>query len=174
LCAASGFSGAEYQVLVRQIDDFNIAEGVAQCGSMNRLIVGSTGPTGSGINLANVGIGQNLSSVSLTGRCGLPAGSVTESKRRAWHNELIKGATPGNSKMIAQRALKSCQFQHLLDSVLSAKQQQHKSMHFYHHSTKRLLRLTVYTTEMASGCNVASEAHLGLQLVLLQTLLMAS
>lgn len=58
MCAASGFSGAEYQVLVRQIDDFNITEGVAQCGSMNRLIVSSTGPAGSGTNLANVSIGQ--------------------------------------------------------------------------------------------------------------------
>lgn len=95
MCAASGFSGAEYQVLVRQIDDFNITEGVAQCGSMNRLIVSSTGPAGSGTNLANVSIGQNLSSVSLSGRCGLPAGAVTENKRRAWHNESIKCATPG-------------------------------------------------------------------------------
>jgi hypothetical protein len=96
LCAAAGFSGAEYQAQVRQLEDIiDIAEGIAQCGSVDRLTVSSTGSTGSGINLANVSIGQNLSSVSLSGRCGLPAEAVKESARRAWYNESIKGATPG-------------------------------------------------------------------------------
>ncbi len=98
LCSAAGFSGAEYQVQIRQNGDLTIADGVAQCGSVDRLVVSSSGSganAGSGVNLASVSIGQNLSSVSLSGRCGLPATAVTESKRRTWHNESSKGAAPG-------------------------------------------------------------------------------
>lgn len=55
----------------------------------------SSGSGTAGVNLASVKIGQRLSSVSLAGQCGLPVAAVAEGKRRAWHSESSKGATPG-------------------------------------------------------------------------------
>lgn len=72
----AGLTGAEYQVQIRQAGDLTIADGVAQCGSIDRLVVGLTG---SDVSLANVSIGQNLSSVSLSGRCGLLLSSLNQS-----------------------------------------------------------------------------------------------
>lgn len=98
LCSAAGFSGAEYQVQVHQDGDLTIADGIAQCGSVDRLVISSAGSdagAGSGVNLANVSIGETLSAVSLSGRCGLPASAVTESTRLAWYREASKGAAVG-------------------------------------------------------------------------------
>lgn len=87
---------AQLNAFVSDMETLQVVLGAVQVvlGDVSEGPAQNTEPTtgtGSGVNLANVSIGQNLSSVSLSGRCGLPAGSVTESKRRAWYNESIKG-----------------------------------------------------------------------------------
>lgn len=49
---------------------------------------------GSGADLASVDVGHKVAAVRLNGQCGLPAKAVSESNRRAWYNETLKGSQP--------------------------------------------------------------------------------
>lgn len=52
-----------------------------------RTQLASNQSAGSGANLSSLSIGSVAGSVSLSGLCGMPENSVTETKRRAWYNE---------------------------------------------------------------------------------------